>query len=140
MFCVCLRNLVTIHLIWRFTMDLSEFCIYTICRPDKVDEESHTENKRWVTGEKLLQRALKRGELLPILFGDATWCSDLIAWGIVKAIVLTDDQTTYSVESIVPLSKHSPQELTLRSTRKKIAKNFIRPYAICITPDFIRDK
>ena len=35
---------------------------------------------------------------------------------------------------------HSPQELILHSTRMHIAPNFIRPYAICLTPAFLKDE
>ena len=36
--------------------------------------------------------------------------------------------------------KHAPQELVLRSSGKKIAPGFIRPYAICETPPFVNSK
>ena len=34
----------------------------------------------------------------------------------------------------------APQELVLRSSGKKIAPGFIRPYAICETPPFVNSK
>ena len=73
-----------------------------------------------------------------ILFGDAAYGGELIYWGILVDIKLKDATTEYTVKALKRLPKgHTPQELELRSTGKRIAPNFIRPYAICHTPKFL---
>lgn len=125
---------------------LSEFCIYTIKRPDEVAESvakgrsvTYRERKPWVTGEKLWLEAEAAKLQMPVLIGDATDCSQLQYWGLLKNVRLENDtETLYTVENLKRLRrKHSPQELVLRSEGRKIKPRFIRSYAICITPNFL---
>ncbi len=123
--------------------NLTEFCVYTIVAIDKLrkDAKSHCElsykeKRPWVTAKRLWDSRAD-GESMPVLLGDATDCSNLCYWGILTDIKLTDQGTTYKVDRLRKLPKHKPQDLTLKSKRTRIATNFIRPYAICLTPKFL---
>jgi hypothetical protein len=76
---------------------------------------------------------------MPVLLGDATDCSCLLYWGLLTNIQVTADSTRYSLDEVRRLEgQHSPQELILRRTRRHIAPNFIWPYAIVVTPEFLK--
>ena len=78
---------------------------------------------------------------MPILLGDATDCSVLLYWRFVKDLRLNRENKTarFSVDKLGKLSVEcSPQELVLKSSGNTIAPNSIRPYAICVTPAFIK--
>jgi hypothetical protein len=127
---------------------LTESCIYTIVHRRRLQEAVRTggrgryhEAKPWTTGAKLLQKARTVGEILPVVFADATDCTRLLCWGALSEIDIDETGTTFSVEAIASLGRdHTPQDLILRSSGKPIALNFIRPYAICRTPNFLRDR
>jgi hypothetical protein len=126
---------------------LSEHCIYTILHPSKLEKaacdgnpKTFRESKVWVTGRRLLEHAQAANIGLPILFGDATDCSRLEYWGLLTHVKIKGTQTVYSVDKIRRLpSSHAPQELVLKRKGNPIAANFIRPYAICNTPEFIAE-
>ncbi len=62
-------------------------------------------------------------------------------WGLLTAVEFQSGGTQFSVDRVRPLEgSHSPQELVLRSTGARIAFDFIRPYAICRTPDFLSEQ
>src|ERR1700683_1904955 len=125
--------------------EFSEFCIYTILHPDKLalslreKSGSEREGKRWVTGERLFNEARSKKQAMPILFGDSTDCKKLVCWA-----VLTDVKpdrnggTRYKFEKTQTLYGRKTQGLRLRSTGTNIAKGYIRPYAICFRPPFLR--
>jgi hypothetical protein len=119
-------------------------CVYTIISPEKfLNAAAHegpttfTESKAWVTGAKLLQEADRAGLEMPILFGDATKCSRLLGWGVLQQLTVGEG-TEFVVRDVRPLRRHSTQELVLKSTRRKIAPGFIKPYALCFTPSFLK--
>lgn len=75
------------------------------------------------------------------MFADATDCTRLLYWGAISDIHIDDGGTSYSVEGLSPIGHgRTPQDLVLRSTGKQIAPDFIRPYAICRTPEFLHDR
>lgn len=97
-----------------------------------------SESKRWVTGAKLLAAARKHGLRLPIVFADAADCSKLLCWGELHSVKVDDDGTEFVVVALRRLrGNHAPQDLTLLRSGRKIAPNFIRPYALCRTPAFL---
>jgi hypothetical protein len=119
-------------------------CVYTIISPEKFrDAAAHegpttfTESKAWVTAARLLEEADHAGLKMPVLFGDATKCSRLLGWGVLEQLTVGEG-TEFVVRDVRPLRRHSTQELVLKSTRKKIAPGFIRPYALCVTPSFLK--
>lgn len=127
---------------------LAEHCVYTIVQGDKLETKTpqggkvtFIESKKWVTGFRLWQQAMAADACFPLLLGNATDCSRLEYWGLLTKIVLTDAGTSYTVDDVREFTvSHKPQELTLRSSGKCIAPGFIKPYAICLTPDFLVDE
>jgi hypothetical protein len=89
-------------------------------------------------GRDLFQQATAQGADMPVLFGDATDCSQLIYWGILQGVELVERETHYTVAQLRRFtSPHSPQDLVLQSNGERIAPGFIRPYAVCVTPQFL---
>jgi hypothetical protein len=101
------------------------------------------EGRRWVLGRKLLLAARDAEEALPIIFASAEITDRLLYWGIVTGIWTAEDEETrpgtrYSVARLRRVPGELPLSyLRLRSSGKQLSANFIRPYAICHTPDFI---
>jgi hypothetical protein len=132
---------------------LSEFCIYTILHSDKLKHFCReggtgifTENKKWVAALGLWESAEKENEQLPLIFAAAESVSELICWGIITklrpGLSTKPDSTTISFTGLKHI-RGTPRfhnSLRLRSTRKQLSNNFIKPYAICYTPDFLREK
>lgn len=127
--------------------EISRISIYTIVHPDKLaaaatkaEASSFRERKPWITGRRLWREAEASGAAIHVLFGDATDCSRLVYWGVLtKVLVDKKTKTTqYFVKQVRKLKNgHTPQELVLSSSGKRIAPNFIYPYAICRTPPFL---
>jgi len=126
---------------------LADFCIYTIVHRDYLTEAARkggpahfVESKAWVTGRKLWHEAQAAGIASPVLLGDATDCREIKYWGLLTVVEIEGDTTRFTVDRVRPFPrKYTPQELILRSSGETIAPNFIRPYAICRTPDFLRE-
>jgi len=95
------------------------------------------ENKLWKTGKALFDEACAQGLKMPILFGAADINSGLIYYGILTSITLleTENRTKYSFENLTKITVPKPlSSLYLKSSKKPLSNNFIRPYAICLTP------
>jgi hypothetical protein len=126
--------------------ELASTCIYTILHPDRLAEAAALRGpttfvvgQRMVTAEALFNEATTAGQAVAVLFGDATECSRLVYWARLTAISLGDSDTHYTVFPVCPLpTTRSTQELVLASTGEQIAEGFIRPYAICRAPAFLR--
>jgi hypothetical protein len=124
---------------------LAEDCVYTIVHLNELTDAhrkgqaaTFNQARRWVTGLALWQRAKKAGKGMPVLLGDSTDCSQLLFWGLLTSLAVDDDKTTFTVDRVRQLPPgHTPQKLVLRSSGNHIAPNFIRPYAICRTPEFV---
>ena len=128
----------------KLPQSFSEFCVYTIADGKRLDCDSKVggavkfqEGRRWTTADRLWQKASDESKRMPILFGDATECSRLRYWGLLTKVDVQDGATNFAVDRLRELRRHRTQELVLRSTRRQIAPNFIRPYAICLTPPFL---
>ncbi len=80
---------------------------------------------------------------MPIIFAAAEVIDGLIYYAFLNAININEDKpstpiTTYHFEDLTPIEHKQPlRALVLKSTRKPLDENFIRPYAICYTPDFL---
>jgi len=98
--------------------------------------------RKWITANHLWHEGKKNREPMAVLLGDASDCSRLRYWGLLTNLSIDEHKgtTTYTLDRIRKLKQtHSPQELVLRSSGKTIARNFIRPYAICLSPEFISE-
>ena len=122
-----------------------KFSIYTIAHPDKLAKAARSsrailfsEAKVWRTGCALWSKADVEGKTMLVVFGDATNCERLLYWGILtKQPEIEGKTTSYSVKALRKIKGHSPKDLRLKSSGKKIATNFRRPYAIVETPPFL---
>jgi len=129
----------------KLAHELSDHCIYTIVSGKVLAQcfkgqrsATFKEQKPWVTGYELWQKATADKRHLPVLFADAADCSRLLYWSILTKIQFDRSTTAYTIDRLRKLpGKHVPQELILRSSRVNIAPDFIRPYAICLTPPFL---
>ena len=86
---------------------LSEHCIYTILHKDKLEAAAQEgapatfrESTPWRTGQDLWRRARDAKLDFPILLGDATDCSKLVAWGLLTCVDVDGEQTAYTVDRI----------------------------------------
>jgi hypothetical protein len=98
------------------------------------------QNRAFKTARELLEEASIVGEVMPLIFSNAANCKRLIFWGELIDIEVYD-KPTQSRLVFGPLSRITgrlTQDLILRSEKRSIAENFIRPYAVCITPDWLR--
>jgi len=128
-------------------MNLAEQCVYTIVSRDILDEYAHdqapltrAERKSWKTAKRLLDEATSKSLHLPIVLADAKDCSRLLYWGLLVDLKFIGGDTSYTVDRLRPFrGEHVTQELVLLSTKKTIAPRFIRPYALCVTPQFLDD-
>ena len=134
-------------------LPLSEFCIYTILHSDKLEQfyrdggtGKFTEKKKWAAALALLERAGKANEQLPLIFAAAQSVSRLIYWGVITnlrpGLNTKPDSTTISFTGLKPIrgKQRIHNSLRLRSTRKELSKDFIKPYAICYTPSCLREQ
>ena len=86
---------------------LTEFCIYTILHRKRLQEAVRAggsgrfhEAKPWTTGAKLLTKAQAVGKIVPIIFADATDCTQLLCWGALADIHIDETGTSFSVEGL----------------------------------------
>ena len=130
-------------------MNLSPFCVYTIIHVDELKRVhrdggagSFTENKRWVTGAQLLKEAQVAGQRMAVIFADAATTAELLYYAWLTEIELLDDDsrgpTRYSFEDLTPIHPSLPKStLLLKSSGQPLNDNYIRPYVICHTPNFL---
>ncbi|BFU90670.1 MAG: hypothetical protein NTAFB01_18570 [Nitrospira sp.] len=124
----------------------SPFCIYTIVQSGKLDEihknggtAKLTEGKPWTNAKQLLAKAHRDKLWMPIIFAAAEDTKDLIYYAEITKIALRHDATTYFFTNLTPIDGCFPKtRLTLKSKGKRIRSNFIKPYAICRTPAFLK--
>jgi hypothetical protein len=124
---------------------LYAFCVSTIVEKKTLKQFEAkgsgqiTENSPWVTGAALLQDTLKIGAEMPVIFSDAANDTEtLLYWAVLRRIDIDGRQTVVSFDKFSRISgKHGRSSLTRRSPRKQIKPNYIRPYAICETPEWL---
>jgi hypothetical protein len=132
----------------RPELRLSDSCVYTIAHRTKLEAAlsgnravTLRESRPWTTAAKLLRSAQEAGCAMPILFADAADCSTLLFWALLQRITVGERGTEYVFEHLRRLrGGHRPQELHLLKTGRRIAPDFIRPYALCRTPAFLSSK
>lgn len=126
--------------------NLSRFCIYTIVESRKLDEIHKNggtaklpEGKPWTNAKQLLAQARRDGLWMPVIFAAAENTENLIYYAEITKIALRHSATTYFFTNLTPIDGSFPKTLlTLKSTGKRIHQNFIKPYAICHTPTFLK--
>jgi hypothetical protein len=126
--------------------DLFKFCISTIVERRRLEEfalkgrAKFTERRAWKTATLLFEQSRKAGACLPVILSDAAYNSErLLLWGVLQKLRVDGDHTTVHLTDVQRVrGSHGREELTLRSSGKAIKPNFIRPYAICETPEFLK--
>ena len=130
--------------------DLAPFCIYTIRSSTALREAlkrgsgNFIEGKRWVSALGILDRAKKKGQQLPIVFAHSEHIDGVRYSAVIDELDVSpaDERgtatTTVSFSELRRLRKKEPlNALRLKSSGQPLSKEFIRPYAICHTPDFL---
>ncbi len=93
----------------------------------------------WRTAHELLSVARAFGLRVPVLLANATACRRLTHVGLLDDLKLQRKATRLVVSNTRRLSRtRAPQDLILLSKRRRIARGFIRPYALVATPPFVR--
>jgi hypothetical protein len=123
---------------------LTDLCIDTIKHSDDLraaltagGRGTYTERKKWVRGKQLLDEAKRAGKRLPIIFAPAEGTSDLFAWALLDEVI--PGETSSYTFSELRLFNPQPPNSTLKKDRddEPLGEGFIRPYAICRTPDYL---
>ena len=98
-----------------------------------------TEHNPWKTGATLLQDAIKIGAEMPVIFSDAANDTEtLLYWAILRRINIDGQQTEVGFDKFSRVhGKHGRSDLTRRRPNKRIKRHYIRPYAICETPEWL---
>jgi hypothetical protein len=125
---------------------LYDFCVSTIVDRHRLEEfalkgtGSITERRAWKTAKRLLADADKQGRGMPIVLSDAAYNAErLRLWAILKKVEIEGDQTTVRFNDVQRIrGNHGRQDLRLKSSGEPIKPHFIRPYAICKTPPFLK--
>lgn len=124
---------------------LAEHCIYTIKSSSDLEGAAANggygrfqQRRNWQSGKRLLEEARRSGKRLPIVFAPAEATFRLFGWGLVDDII-PGPTTTYSFSSMERF-ENPPLKSTLKKARdgERLNKWFIRPYAICRTPTYLR--
>ena len=127
------------------------FSIYTI-RGSRFLAADHknggagefTENKRWTSALGFLDSARKAGQRLPLLFAAGESIRGVIYFAYIDDLFVSppdengNGTTKVRFSALRPLRpKHPLSSLILRSSGEPLSDYFIKPYAICHTPDFL---
>ena len=136
----------------------SLYCVYTIRRTQALDRclaeggaGSFVENKAWKGADRLLTESIGRGQRMPIVFSAAEGetGSGLTYWAKLTELEVDDGdpalgrkaKTTYWFTELTPLTgRHRLSDLNKKSDGKPLSEDFIRPYALCLTPAFLEDE
>jgi uncharacterized protein YeaO (DUF488 family) len=133
------------------TGDIFPYSIYTIrhSRDLAVDynhgkQGKFTENKRWTSAVDFLSQARKAGQKLPILFAAGESIDGAIYFAFIDEIVVSpldengNGSTAIRFSELKKLHRKLPlSALRLKSSGKPLSEDFIRPYALCHTPDIL---
>jgi hypothetical protein len=124
---------------------LSDLCVYTIKHSQDIEGAilsglgTFTEKRVWREAERLIEASEQEGRRVPIIFAAAEETERLIAWGFLDSLKLGDGTTQYSFSGLKRFIEPAPfkTQLIVNSTGEYLSDGFIRPYAICKTPDFL---
>jgi hypothetical protein len=129
----------------KVTQGLFKFCVSTIIDEDRIRKflsdgyGAFAENKAWKTARVLFLESLEIGTRMPLILSDAAHNTErLRCWGMLQQLELDGERTLIKFDNVKKIrGNRQRQELVLRSSGTRIAANFIRPYAICHTPEFL---
>lgn len=120
-------------------------CVYTIVNINIIEcgllndgYGSFVENKPWTTAAKQLHHSNQKDQIYLVLLANAALI-DGIGWigKIDEIMLLPDGGTKITFSGLHQLAEKVPlSELTLRSSGQPLSDAFIKPYALCITPQF----
>lgn len=126
----------------------STYCIYTIRKTADLEAVckgggtgSFTENTRWVEAKRIFLDAKAKGISLPIVFAPAEEGGGLRYYAVLTDVAgaNNDKGTRYSFTQLTRIKGEPPKStLRLKSNSKNLSDRYIRPYAICFKPDFIK--
>jgi hypothetical protein len=124
---------------------LYEFCVSTIVEKRRLKDfywdgrGKITEKKAWTQAKDLLDTAKQNGERMAVIFSGAAQDSEtLLCWAVLEDIDIKGQSTECQFSNMRRINgQHGRQELVLKETGKPIKARFIKPYAICHTPEFI---
>jgi hypothetical protein len=126
---------------------LSNYCIYTMLHSNtlhmqaaKDDSHSLTERRVWKTGSLLWAEAERSGEWMLIVFSGADRATGLFYWAKIDDVQIDYEkrQTTCRYSRLREISPNRPlSALRLKNGNRQLSDNYIRPYAICLTPSFL---
>ena len=122
------------------------YCVYTMRHTDQLQgvldnlngSATFEEHKRWVEGERLFRESQRQNERMPVLFAPAEKEGGVLFYAWLDAVDVNDDTstTTYRFSNLTRLDKERPKSsLIKKSDHKPLSDNYIRPYAICVTPN-----
>jgi hypothetical protein len=123
---------------------LTDLCIYTIKHSDhlsasfaKGGRDKYTERKTWARAKQLLDEAKRAGKRLPVIFSPAEETTNLVAWALLDEVV-PGETSEYTFSELRPIDPpRDKSTLKKASDGKPLDERFIRPYAICHTPDYL---
>lgn len=126
--------------------DLAKTCLYTTIHPQKIKDASELRGPTTFVVKRRMKKAKEHflkakadGLDYPVLFSDATCCKRLIYSARLIRISVGKEDTHFTVFDFVELDKGLvTQKLVKDSNGKRIAPDFIRPYAIVKTPKFLK--
>jgi hypothetical protein len=125
---------------------LFDKCVYTIVNIKVIEQSqnnkdmsgSFIEKKSWKKAFDLKNQALQEDKLFLLMLADAAIINGVVAIAVIEEIELLADGGTkvsfsyaHWLREIPPLSK-----LRLLSSGEFLSDRFIRPYALCFTPEF----
>ena len=132
---------------------ISHYCVYTIRDTQALESVyrneggngTFEESKTWAEGSRLFDDARRNRELMPILFAAAEKEGGLLFYAVldsveVKYADLGMPTTVYSFTGLTPLKEERPKSsLIKKSDGKPLSNEYIRPYSVCLTLDFISE-
>jgi hypothetical protein len=124
---------------------LFKFCVSTIIDNKQIQnflaqgEGCFTENKPWKMAKTLFMESQRIGARMPLILSDAAHDSEkLLCWATLLKIELDGEKTKVEFDDVRKIKgSRGRTDLTLRKAGRAIAPMFIKPYAICVTPDFL---
>jgi hypothetical protein len=128
--------------------DISPYCIYTIRHTEILNDcfksggtGEFTEGTKWVTGRRLFLDAQRDETRMPVIFAAADVGGGLLYYAWLKDVKVSDEDstTTYKFTGLKRITNKPPKNsLKLMNTNRPLSNDFIRPYALCHTPPFIK--